>query len=128
MPQAVRIPTRDPCYPHGVGGREKLAALIDRCEADGRIDAATRTEGDRLAIAQGGELALRWHIAVLRAVMAAPPDADAVRELYGELVDQYRDDPASLAQLRALGGEIKKRESDGTLPSTMVARSDRRKR
>ncbi len=111
-----------------MGGRDKLAALIDRCEADGRIDDATRSEGDRLAIAQGGEVALRWHISVLRAVMADPPDADAVRELYGELVDRYRGDAPSLEQLRPLGDEIKRRESDGTLPSTMVARSDRRKR
>ena len=29
--------------------------------------------------------------------MAAPPDADAVRELYGELVDRYRDDAGALA-------------------------------
>jgi hypothetical protein len=48
-----------------------------------------------------------------------------VRELYGELVDRYRDDPASLAQLRPLGDEIRKLEAEGRLPSTLVVRSPR---
>lgn len=61
-------------------------------------------------------------------MIANPPDGDAVRELYGELVDRYRDDPTRLAQLRPIGDEIRKLEAEGTLPSAMVARSDRRKR
>ena len=51
-----------------------------------------------------------------------------MREAYGELVDRFRDDASALAQLKALGDEIRKLEADGTLPSAMVARSDRRKR
>ena len=57
----------------------------------------------------------------LRALIAAPPDADAVRELYCELVDRYRDDTEALAVIRRL-------ETEGTLPSTLVARSERRKK
>jgi hypothetical protein len=49
-----------------------------------------------------------------------------VRELYGELVDRYRDQPARLAQLRSLGDEIRRLEAEGTLASSLVARSDRR--
>lgn len=64
----------------------------------------------------------------VRALIADPPDGDAVREAYGELVDRYRDDAACMAQLKALGEEIRRLEADGTLPSAMVARSDRRKR
>ena len=109
-------------------GRETLRELVERCEADPAAVRAARARGDALATAEAGALALRWRICVLRAVMAAPPDADAVRELYGELVDLYRDDRASLDQLRPIGDEIRKRESDGSLPSTMVARSDRRKK
>jgi hypothetical protein len=90
--------------------------------------ADVRADGDALADEVGGDLALRWRIAVVRAVMAAPPDGDAVRELYGELIDRYRDDPARLAVCKPLGDEIRRRESDGSLPSAMVARSDRRKR
>jgi len=128
----------------------RLAALAARIEADPAALAAARTEGDALAMALDGDperlndraadraadrpldgepdrdLVLRWRIAVLRAVMAAPPDGDAVRELYGELVDRYRDQPARLATLRPLGDEIRRLEADGTLASSLVARSDRR--
>lgn len=90
--------------------------------------AGVRESGDALALEVGGELALRWRLAVLRAVLDAPPDDDAVRELYGELVDRYRDDPKSLAVIKPLGDEIRRRESDGSLPSTLVVRSDRRKK
>ena len=106
----------------------KLSTLIERGEEDPAAIAPLRAEGDALALEVGGDLALRWRIAVMRAVIAAPPDGDAVRELYGELVDRYRDDPARLAQLRPLGDEIRRLEEDGALPSALVARSDRRKR
>lgn len=106
----------------------RLAALVARCEADPAVVGPSRATGDRLAASLGGELGLRWRIAVLRAVMAAPPDGDAVRELYGELVDRYRDDPKALAIVKPIGDEIRKREKDGSLPSALVARSDRRKR
>ena len=66
--------------------------------------------------------------AVHRAAIADPPDGDAVRELYGELVDRYRGDQAALAKIKPLGDEIRALEASGSLPSTMVARSDRRKR
>jgi hypothetical protein len=64
----------------------------------------------------------------LRRLIAAPPDDDAVRELYCELVDRFRDDPEALAIIKPLGDEIRKLEAAGTLPSTLVARSERRKR
>jgi hypothetical protein len=106
----------------------RLTALTARCEADPADPAnlAEREVGDALADEVGGELALRWRLAVMRALIAAPPDGDAVREAYGELVDRYRDDDASLAKIRPLGQEIRRRESDGSLPSVLVARSDRR--
>ena len=101
---------------------------MERCEQGAAAASDVRAEGDALADAAGGELALRWRIAVVRAVIAAPPDGDAVREAYGELVDRYRDDPAALAALRSLGDEIRRLEADGTLASALVARSDRRPR
>lgn len=109
----------------------RLAALAARIEADPAALAEACEEGDALAEAPevtGGDAALRWRIAVVRAVIAAPPDDDAVRELYGDLVDRYRDQPARLAQLRPLGDEIRRLEADGTLARSMVARSDRRSR
>jgi len=117
----------------------RLAALAARIEADPAALAELRDAGDGLADqadqaepaggdpgSDGAGAALRWRIAVVRAVMAAPPDGDAVRELYGELVDRYRDAPARLAELRPLGDEIRRREADGSLPRSMVARSARR--
>jgi len=113
----------------------RLAALAARIEADPAALAAARSDGDALADAvdvgdsgAAGDAVLRWRIAVLRAVIAAPPDGDAVRELYGELVDRYRDQPARLAALRPLGDEIRRLEADGTLARSLVARSDRRRR
>ncbi len=106
----------------------RLAALAERCEGDPAQLSGSRAAGDKLAGEVGGDVALRWRLAVLRGLMAAPPDDDAVRELYGELCDRYRDDPKSLAIIKPLGDEIRKLEADGRLPSTLVARSDRRKR
>jgi len=107
----------------------RLTALAARIEADPGALAEVRRDGDALADQpelSDDDAALRWRIAVVRAVMAAPPDGDAVRELYGELVDRYREQPARLAQLRPLGDEIRRREADGSLPRALVARSDRR--
>jgi len=107
----------------------RLAALTAGIEADPAALAGARDEGDALAGApelRDSDAALRWRIAVVRAVIAAPPDGDAVRELYGELVDRYRAQPARLAELRALGDEIRRLEADGTLARSLVARSDRR--
>ncbi|MBA3453706.1 MAG: hypothetical protein H0T42_11495 [Deltaproteobacteria bacterium] len=105
-----------------------LGSLVEQGERDPTTIAAQRAKGDALAIEVGGDLALRWRIAVVRSVMLAPPDGDAVRELYGELVDRYRDDPAGLAMLKPIGDEIRRLEAAGALPSAMVARSDRRKK
>lgn len=107
---------------------QRLASLAERAEADGATVAALRTEGDALAAKVGGDEAWRWRLAVMRATMTSPPDDDAVRELYGELCDRYRDDPPRLAALRPLGDEIRRLEAEGTLPSVLVARSDRRRR
>ncbi|TMQ10746.1 MAG: hypothetical protein E6J90_35915 [Deltaproteobacteria bacterium] len=111
-----------------MSAHERLVALAAAIEADPAALAGVRQDGDALAERIDDDAALRWRIAVVRAVMAAPPDGDAVRELYGELVDRYREQPARLAQLRPLGEEIRRREADGTLPRALVARSDRRSR
>jgi hypothetical protein len=108
--------------------RTRFTALVERCELALDAIADAREQGDALAQSVGGELALRWRIAVVRGAIADPPDGDTVRELYGELVDRYRDDAAALARIKPLGDEIRKLEASGSLPSTLVARSDRRKR
>ena len=105
-----------------------LTALVARIEADPAALVAVRAAGDEPADQLGDDTAFRWRLAVVRAVIKSPPDGDAVRELYGELVDRFRDEPARLAELRPLGDEIRRLEAEGTLPSALVARSDRRKR
>jgi hypothetical protein len=47
------------------------------------------------------------------AAQGDPPDGDAVRAAYGEIVDRYRDEPASLAIIKPLGDEIRKLEASG---------------
>jgi len=106
----------------------KLSALVESADADPRSILAARAEGDALAIEIEGDLGLRWRIGVVRALIAHPPDGDAVREYYGELVDRYRDDAERLALLKPIGDEIRKLEASGELASALVARSDRRKR
>jgi hypothetical protein len=101
----------------------RLGKLVARCEADPSQVAAVRADGDALAAEVGGDLELRWRIAVVRSVMAVPPDPDSVREIYGELVDRYRDEPDRLAEIKSLGEEIRKLEAEGSLPSTLVVRS-----
>jgi hypothetical protein len=123
-------PTIGACYDRlAMTAQARLAALAARIEADPAALAAARRDGDALAATPalaGSDAALGWRIAVIRAVMAAPPDGDEVRELYGALVDRYRDQPERLAQLRALGDEIRRLEADGTLARSMVARSKRK--
>ena len=104
----------------------RLSELVARCDAEPAALTSVRDAGDALADEVGGEPALRWRIAVVRALIASPPDSDAVREAYGELVDRYRDDKGALAAIKPLGDDIRRRESDGSLPSVLVARSDRR--
>ncbi len=105
-----------------------MSALVEDGEANPRTILAARAEGDGLALEVEGELGVRWRIGVVRALIAFPPDGDAVREYYGELVDRYRDDPERLAQLKSIGDEIRKLEASGDLASVLVARSDRRKK
>ncbi len=106
----------------------RLAALVEQVRKDPASLAASRARGDALACEIEGDVAFEWRMLVMRTVISAPPDGDAVRELYGEIVDRYRDDPKRMAGLKPLGDEIRKLEADGTLPSVLVARSDRRSR
>jgi hypothetical protein len=109
--------------------KARLAALAAQIEADpNALSAKYREQGDELAHKVGGDTALRWRVAVMHALIVAPPDSDAVREAYGELVDRYRDDAKALASIKPIGDEIRRREAEGTLPSVLVARSDRRPR
>ena len=64
--------------------------------------------------------------------MVSPPRVTRarIREKAGRRADVVTgptgDDAVSLATIKPIGDEIRRREVEGTLPSTMVARSDRR--
>jgi hypothetical protein len=74
----------------------------------------------------GGEALFRWQLVELRAVLDHVPDDDEwVRERYSELLDAYRDQPERLLRLYPIGEEIRRLESEGTLPRAIVLRSPR---
>lgn len=84
------------------------------------------------ARALGGEPLFRWQLHHLRWFLHAAAEhlegGEEARELYGELLDEYRDDPAKLALLHPLGEEIHRLEIAGDLPRAMVVRRRRRPR
>jgi len=84
------------------------------------------------ARAAGGDLLFRWQLHHLRWFLHAAAEhiegGEEARELYGELLDEYRDDPDRLARLHPLGEEIHRLEVAGDLPRAMVLRRRRRPR
>jgi len=77
----------------------------------------------------GGEVLFRWQLQLLRWFLQAAADhlesGDEAREIYGGMLDEYREDPARLAALRPLGEEIHRLEVAGDLPRAMVVRRRR---
>jgi hypothetical protein len=64
---------------------------------------------EEAARAAGPELLFRWQLHQLHWLLRSSDPrglGDEARELYGELLDAYRDDPERLAALRQLGAEI----------------------
>lgn len=80
----------------------------------------------------GGVTLFHWQLHLLRWYVRAPVDpadsGEAARELYGELLEEYGDDPARLAALHPLGEEIRRLEVAGDLPRAMVVRRRRKPR
>lgn len=52
---------------------------------------------------------------------------DQVRELYSELLEEFRDDPQALGKIRALGEDFATAVERGDLPRAMVMRGSSRK-
>jgi hypothetical protein len=78
----------------------------------------------------GGDLLFRWQIHHLRWFLHAAAEhtdsGDEARELYGTLLDEYREDEPRLAIVRRFGEEIARLEAAGDLPRAMVVRRKRR--
>lgn len=84
-----------------------------------------------LAREEGGEARLRFRLAELRAALAGlgsdddGDDDDRVRELYGELLEEFRADPGAIARIREVGALIDAAVDRGDLPRAIVRRGPR---
>lgn len=113
----------------------------------------TFDEAADLAYLLGGTAWLEYQLAELRAALAMAEAASTadhsdddddrddgdgddedgddgeldVRERYSELLDEYREDPAALAAIRAVGHRITELENSGVLPRALVRRGDWRR-
>ncbi len=73
-----------------------------------------------------GEASLfEYRLLHLRALLES--EADDVRELYSELLDEYADDPEALARLHKIGAEIEAAVLSGKLPRALVRRGASRR-
>lgn len=144
----LRAPGREPARPGGAGDAE-LHALARR--ADGLLAAGRRDEAmteylavfardpgllvelggelERVAAEMGGDVWLDYRLAGLRAALEdaghGGDDADWVREVYGELLEEHRDDAARLARIRAVGRLIDAAVERGDLPRALIRRGPR---
>ncbi|MBP9086115.1 MAG: hypothetical protein KBG15_08350 [Kofleriaceae bacterium] len=103
----------------------QLELLVTECEHNHAAVEAVQARGNTLAAQVGGDLGFRWHVVYLRWLISHPPNADSVRETYGELLDLHRNAPERITVLRKLGEHIRFLEDSGALPAAMVARTPR---
>ena len=106
---------------------ERLRRLVEAQEQDPSAP-PDPDEGRLLAAAVGGDLAFRWRVLELRGLLLAPPQDDTVAERYGELLEEARNDPDRLAQVRPIGERLRAMQDAGELPRVMLARAPRRHR
>jgi len=74
-----------------------------------------------IASERGPDAELALKLARLRALLAEDGEEE-VRELYGELLDDFAGSPDAVARIRIVGREIEQAERDGSLPRVMVRR------
>lgn len=103
---------------------EAMAARLVACEADpARAHGESSVGAWALADAR---YRFRWQLVLLRCCVTEPDDDGHSRELYGALVEEYRDQPTQLAALRSVGEALREREARGELPRTLMRRTPRR--
>jgi hypothetical protein len=109
-----------------IASTDLLRALVEAGERDLAEISGHRDAGAALAGEVGGDLAFRWAMLELRALLDAPPQDDTIAERYGELLDAARGDDARVAAVRGLGEQMRALQDDGKLPRSMVVRAPRR--
>jgi hypothetical protein len=103
-----------------------LTGFLDAFEAEPSLWFDFADDIGELPERVGGEPLFRWQLAELRAVLDHVPDDDEwARERYSALLDAYRDQPERLVRLYPIGEEIRRLESEGTLPRAIVLRTPR---
>ncbi|HEU5060682.1 MAG TPA: hypothetical protein VFU21_29325 [Kofleriaceae bacterium] len=84
---------------------------------------------EQVAAELGGDMWLDFRLAGLRAALEVAGDDDAdtdwVREAYGELLEEHRDDGARLARIREVGRLIDAAVARGDLPRALIRRGPR---
>lgn len=79
----------------------------------------------------GGDVWLRYQIACLRAALdqdaVADEEDDYVRELYSELLEEYRNDPTAMRRILQIGARLRDLEAEDKLPRAIVRRGAWRK-
>ncbi len=86
-------------------------------------------ELERVAAEMGGDVWLDYRLAGLRAALEqegdGADDADWVREVYGELLEEHRGDAARLTRIREVGRLIDAAVERGDLPRALIRRAPR---
>jgi hypothetical protein len=89
---------------------------------------------EQVAAELGGDMWLDFRLAGLRAALEVAgatsgedtdADTDWVREAYGELLEEHRDDGARLARIREVGRLIDAAVARGDLPRALIRRGPR---
>jgi hypothetical protein len=107
-----------------------LADFLDAVDGDAGL-VAFQPDLAELAREAGGEARLRFRLAELRAALAGlgadddGDDDDRVREMYGELLEEFRADPGAIARIREVGALIDAAVDRGDLPRAIVRRGPR---
>ncbi len=89
-------------------------------------------ELEAVAAEMGGDVWLDFRLAGLRAALevagqdrSGDVDTDWVREAYGEMVEEHRDDAARLARIREVGRLIDAGVERGEMPRAIIRRGPR---
>jgi hypothetical protein len=146
----LRAPGREPAAADGVAAElHARARRADGLMAAGRRDEAMAeylavfardpgllvelgAELEAVAAEMGGDVWLDFRLAGLRAALevagqdrSGDVDTDWVREAYGEMVEEHRDDAARLARIREVGRLIDAAVERGDLPRALIRRGPR---
>ena len=110
---------------------EGMAEYLEVFARDPGLVVEVDAEVETIAAEMGGDVWLDYRLAGLRAALDAAAaaddeaDTDWVREVYGELLEEHRDDGARLARIREVGRLIDAAARRGDLPRALIRRGPR---